>query len=80
MSYIRKLSNNKFCAEISKNYTSIQSKTFFTKIAAESWANELEKNIDTILSIKTKKLSPQKVEELGGVLLFKLNSYLLKRL
>ena len=31
MSYIRKLPNGKYRAEISKNYTSIQSKTFPTE-------------------------------------------------
>ena len=73
MSYIRKLSNGKFRAEISKNYTSIQSKTFSTQNQAESWADSIEKNIDKILSIKSKKLkklSPNQVEELGGLPLF----------
>ena len=73
MSYIRKLSNGKFRAEISKNYTSIQSKTFSTQQQAESWADSIEKNIDKILGIKPKKLkklSPNQVEELGGLPLF----------
>ena len=73
MSYIRTLPNGKYRAEISKNYTSIQSKTFQTQKQAEQWAVSVEKNIDTILSIKPKKLkklSPDKVEELGGIVLF----------
>jgi len=73
MSYLRKLPNGKFRAEISKNYTSIQSKTFSKKADAELWAEELEENIEIILSIKPKKLkklSPDKVEELGGIDLF----------
>ena len=73
MSYIRKLSNGKFRAEISKNYTSIQSKTFPTQNQAEQWAKCVEKNIEEILNIKPKKLrklSPDKVEELGGLVLF----------
>jgi hypothetical protein len=56
MSYIRKLSNGKYRAEISKNYTSIQSKTFFTERKAAEWAGSIGKNIDHILSIKPKKL------------------------
>ena len=73
MSYIRKLPNGKYRAEISKNYTSIQSKTFITQKQAEKWSTDVEKNIDTILDLKPKKikkLSPDKVEELGGVSLF----------
>ena len=73
MSYIRKLSNGKYRAEISKNYTSIQSKTFSTERKAAEWAGSIEKNIDHILSIKPKKLrklSPEQVEELGGIALF----------
>jgi len=76
MSYIRSLANGKYRAEISKNYTSIQSKTFSTQKQAESWAVSIEKNIDKILSIKPKKLkklkklSPSQVEELGGLPLF----------
>ena len=73
MSYIRKLPNGKYRAEISKNYTSIQSKTFPTERKAEEWAESIEQNIDHILSIKLKtlrKLSPEQVEQLGGVALF----------
>ena len=73
MSYIRKLPNGKYRAEISKNYTSIQSKTFPTERNAVEWAKSIEKNIDYILSIKLKtlrKLSPEQVEQLGGVALF----------
>jgi len=73
MSYIRTLPNGKFRAEVSKNYTAIQSKTFSNHKQAERWANDLEKNIETILELKPKKikkLSPDKVEELGGIALF----------
>ncbi len=73
MSYIRTLPNGKFRAEISKNYTSIQSKTFTTHKQAEKWADDVEKNIAAILNLKPKKikkLSPDKVEELGGIALF----------
>ena len=73
MAYIRKLSNGKYRAEVRKNYTSIQSKTFPTLKQAESWADGIEENIETILNIKPKKLkklSPDKVEELGGMALF----------
>jgi hypothetical protein len=73
MSYIRTLSNGKFRAEISKNYTSIQSKTFPTQNQSEQWAKCVEKNIEENLNIKPKKLrklSPNKVEELGGLVLF----------
>ncbi len=73
MFYIRALPNGKYRAEVSKNYTAIQSKTFSTKKQAEKWAIEIEKNIETILDLKPKKikkLSPDKVEELGGIALF----------
>lgn len=42
MSYIRKLPNGKFRAEISKNYTAIQSKTFPTQKQAKKWAESIE--------------------------------------
>jgi len=73
MSYIRSLANGKYRAEISKNYTSIQSKTFSTQKQAESWAVSIEKNIVSIKPKKLKKLkklSPSQVEELGGLPLF----------
>ncbi|MFK5947980.1 MAG: site-specific integrase [Methylococcales bacterium] len=73
MSYIRTLPNGKFRAEVSKNYTSIQSKTFTTHKQAKHWANDVEKNIAIILDLKPKKikkLSPNKVDELGGIALF----------
>lgn len=73
MSYIRTLPNGKYRAEVSKNYTSIQSKTFTTYKQAEKWANDVEKNIAIILDLKPKKikkLSPDKVEALGGISLF----------
>lgn len=41
MSYIRKLPNGKYRAEISKNYTSIQSKTFPTERKAVEWAIQI---------------------------------------
>ncbi len=40
---------------------------------AEKWANDVEKNIALILDLKPKKikkLSPGKVDELGGMVLF----------
>lgn len=73
MPYIRKLPNGKYRVEISKNYTAIKTKTFTKKADAELWADDFESNIETILSIKPKKLkklSPDKVEELGGIELF----------
>jgi integrase len=73
MAYIRKLPNGKYRAEVRKNYTSIQSKTFSTLKQAERWADDIEENIETILNIKPKKLKkllPDKVEELGGMALF----------
>jgi len=73
MSYIRTLPNGKYRAEIRKKQTSIQNKTFPNKSEAEQWANDFENKIETILSIKPKKLkklSPDKVEELGGMVLF----------
>ncbi len=56
MSYIRTLPNGKFRAEVSKNYTSIQSKTFTTHKQAKHWANNVEKNIAIILELKPKKI------------------------
>jgi len=73
MSTIRTLSSNKYRVDIRKNYTFIQSRTFPTLKQAQQWANDIELNIDIILSIKPKKLkklSPDKVEELGGLDLF----------
>ncbi|NOR72008.1 MAG: hypothetical protein GQ532_20385 [Methylomarinum sp.] len=61
MSYIPTLSNGKYRAEVRKNYTSIQSKTFTTYKQAEEWANEIEKNIEIIFDLKpkNKKLTPK---------------------
>jgi len=73
MSYIRKLPNGKYRAEIRKKQTSIQNKTFVNKSEAEQWAADFERKIEVILCIKPKKLkklSPDKVEELGGIVLF----------
>ncbi len=73
MPYIRTLSNGKYRVEIRKKQTSIQNKTFADKLQAEQWADNFEQKINTILSIKPKKLkklSPDKVEKLGGVALF----------
>ena len=54
MSTIRKLPNGRYRAEIRKNYKFIKNKTFSTKKEAESWALEIEKSINEILSIKPK--------------------------
>ena len=73
MAYIRTLPNGKYRAEVSKKYTAIQSKTFPTQKQAEKWSDNVEKNIEIILSLKPKKLkklSPSKVEDLGGLALF----------
>jgi len=73
MSYIRTLPNGKYRVEIRKKQISIQNKTFGNKLEAEQWANDFESKIELILSIKSKKikkLSPDKVEELGGIALF----------
>lgn len=73
MAYIRTLPNGKHRVEIRKNQVSIQNKTFSDKPDAEQWANDFESKIETILNIKSKKLkklSPDKVEELGGMALF----------
>jgi len=73
MAYIRTLSNGKYRVEIRKKQISIKNKTFSDKSDAEQWANDFESKLETILSIKPKKLkklSPDKVEELGGMALF----------
>jgi integrase len=73
MATFRKLSNGRYRTDIRKNRTFIIAKTFNTKIQAEQFACEIESNIDSILSIKPKKikkLSPAKVDELGGQWLF----------
>lgn len=73
MAYIRKLSSGKFRVEIRKNQITIQNKTFVDKSQAKLWADDFEKKIETILNIKPKKLkkpSPDRVELLGGLILF----------
>ena len=73
MATIRKLSPIKFRADIRRNNTFVQSKTFPTKQQAISWSEDVESNIKTILSLKPKqlkKLSPKKVDLLGGKALF----------
>jgi len=73
MAHIRKLSSSKFRTEIRKSCTFISSKTFNSLKEAEAYACEIESQIDSILSLKPKKikkLSPAKVEALGGAWLF----------
>lgn len=73
MATIRRLPSGKYRTDIRKKNTFIQAKTFNTKQQAEVYACEIESNIDSILSLKPKKikkLSPVKVEELGGKWLF----------
>jgi len=70
MSYIRKLPNGKYRAEIRKTQISIQNKTFASKLEAEAWAEELDAKVETILNIKPKKLkklSPDKVHLSSGI-------------
>jgi len=73
MATIRTLSNNKFRADIRRNNKFIQAKTFSTKRLATQWAAGVEANIETILNLKPKKLkklTPAKVDALGGLGLF----------
>lgn len=74
MAHIRKLSPNKYRAEIRRNYHFIQSKNFSSLNQAELWSSGIEQNIELILNLspkKLKKLTPAKVEEFGGIKLFK---------
>ena len=74
MAYIRKQSNGKFRVEIKHANTFIKNKTFLCEDAAKAWALETDKNIEKIINLKPKKLSkltPEKIEALGGVELFK---------
>lgn len=74
MATIRNLPNGKYRADIRKKNTFIQAKTFTTKNQAKQYISEIESNIDSILNLKPKKikkLSPAKVEKLGGIWLFK---------
>lgn len=74
MASIRKLSNGKFRTEIRKLQSTIKSKTFSTQLQAEKWGSKLDKQIKAILKIKPNKLknlSPNKIEQYGGMELFK---------
>jgi len=74
MATIRTLPNGKFRVEITKNYTFIQSKTFLSKQVAQDYADDMDLQIENILNLKPKKekkLTPKKVETLGGMALFK---------
>ena len=73
MATIRKLSNGKYRADIRKNYTFIQAKTFLSKKQAELWASEMDANIEAILTLnpfRLKNLTPEIVNEMGGLDLF----------
>jgi ABC-type enterochelin transport system substrate-binding protein len=73
MATIRKLSNGNYRADIRKNYTFIQAKTFLSKKQAEQWAIDIDANIEAILTLtpsKTKALTPEIVNEMGGLDLF----------
>ena len=74
MATIRTLPNGKYRTDIRRKNTFIQAKTFISKNQAEQYRDEIESCIDSILNLKPKKikkLSPAKVEELGGAWLFK---------
>ena len=49
MATIRKLASNKYRADIRKNYTFIQSKTFPTRSQAIQWSEDVESDIEKIL-------------------------------
>jgi len=73
MATIRKLSSNKFRAEIRSKQNFIKSKTFSNQADAKIWAVQIDQNVESILNIKSKKLkniSPSEVESLGGLALF----------
>jgi len=73
MSTIRSMPNGKHRVDIRKNYKFIQSKTFSTKEEASEWAESIDNKIEEILKLgpkKLKKISPDKVDELGGLDLF----------
>lgn len=73
MATIRNLPNGKYRTDIRRKNTFIQAKTFTSKKQAELYRDEIESSIDVILNLKPKKikkLSPAKVEELGGAWLF----------
>jgi hypothetical protein len=73
MATIRKLLNGKYRADIRKNYTFIQAKTFLSKKQAEQWSADIETNIEAILALtpsKLKALTPEIVSEIGGLDLF----------
>jgi integrase len=73
MATIRKLSNGKYRADIRKKYTFIQAKTFLSKKQAEQWSADIEANIEAILALtpsKLKALTPEIVNEMGGLDLF----------
>ncbi|CAA9892799.1 conserved hypothetical protein [Candidatus Methylobacter favarea] len=73
MATIRKLSNGKYRADIRKNYTFIQAKTFLSKKQAEQWAATIDAHIDSILALSPnhlKNLTPDIVNEMGGFDLF----------
>ncbi len=73
MATIRKLPNGKFRADIRKNYTFIQAKTFLSHKEAEQWASETDSKIDQILAMPQSvisNLTPEQVEAFGGRELF----------
>lgn len=69
MATIRKLQNGRFRADIRKNYTFIQAKTFSSKKAAEQWAFDFDAKLENILSLSPSEISnltPDQVEKFGG--------------
>ena len=73
MATIRALSNGKFRADIRKNYTFIQARTFSSKKEADLWASETDAKIDQLLAMpksEVSSLTPEQVETMGGRELF----------
>jgi integrase len=74
MACIRNLPDNKYRTEIRKFQKTIITKTFTSRADAEAWGKDLDSKVNQILSIKPskrKKLSPNQVEQLGGLDLFR---------
>ncbi len=73
MATIRKLPSGKYRADIRYQTKHIKNKTFTSHVDAVEWAEKYERNIQKILNYKPKKLtklSPVKIDKLGGIELF----------
>ena len=72
MAYIRPLANGNFCADVCMK-SIVKNKTFPSEKLAQTWADKIERNINTIPNLEATQLlalSDADIDAMGGQELF----------